>query len=59
MTTPTSAAPGTDPLPARVGFGLLTSILATLLASSSAPTPLYASYQARYRRIRNRSPHGT
>jgi predicted MFS family arabinose efflux permease len=29
-------------------FGLLTSILVTLLASSSAPTPLYATYQARW-----------
>jgi predicted MFS family arabinose efflux permease len=35
-------------LRARVGFGLLTSILVTLLASSSAPTPLYATYQARW-----------
>ena len=31
-----------------VAFGLLTSILVTLLASSSAPTPLYATYQARF-----------
>jgi predicted MFS family arabinose efflux permease len=29
-----------------VAFGLLTSILVSLLASSSAPTPLYATYQA-------------
>jgi MFS family permease len=29
-------------------FVLLTSILVTLLASSSAPTPLYATYQARW-----------
>lgn len=29
-------------------FALLTSILVTLLASSSAPTPLYATYQARW-----------
>lgn len=29
-------------------FALLTSILVTLLASSSAPTPLYAIYQARW-----------
>jgi MFS family permease len=35
-------------LPARVAFALLTSILVTLLASSSAPTPLYATYQARW-----------
>jgi MFS family permease len=29
-------------------FALLTSIIVTLLASSSAPTPLYAIYQARW-----------
>jgi MFS family permease len=37
--------------PARTStaaFALLTSILVTLLASSSAPTPLYATYQARW-----------
>src|SRR6201995_1340896 len=32
----------------RVAFGLLTSILVSLLASSSAPTPLYATYQAQW-----------
>jgi predicted MFS family arabinose efflux permease len=32
----------------RAAFALLTSILVTLLASSSAPTPLYAIYQARW-----------
>jgi predicted MFS family arabinose efflux permease len=32
----------------RAAFGLLTSIILTLLASSSAPTPLYATYQARW-----------
>jgi predicted MFS family arabinose efflux permease len=32
----------------RIAFGLLTSILVSLLASSSAPTPLYATYQARW-----------
>src|ERR1700733_6548349 len=31
-----------------VAFGLLTSILVMLLASSSAPTPLYATYQAQW-----------
>lgn len=31
-----------------VAFGLLTSIMLTLLASSSAPTPLYATYQAEW-----------
>jgi predicted MFS family arabinose efflux permease len=35
-------------LPSRAAFALLTSILVTLLASSSAPTPLYATYQARW-----------
>jgi MFS family permease len=33
---------------ARASFGLLTSILIGLLASSSAPTPLYAIYQAKW-----------
>lgn len=33
---------------AVAAFALLTSILVTLLASSSAPTPLYATYQARW-----------
>jgi predicted MFS family arabinose efflux permease len=32
----------------RVAFGLLTSIMLMLLASSSAPTPLYAVYQAEW-----------
>src|ERR1700734_3793097 len=32
----------------RIAFGLLTSILVSLLASSSAPAPLYATYQARW-----------
>jgi MFS family permease len=35
-------------LSSGAAFGLLTSILVTLLASSSAPTPLYATYQARW-----------
>ncbi|HWF56631.1 MAG TPA: MFS transporter [Solirubrobacteraceae bacterium] len=35
-------------LPDRAAFGLLASILLILLASSSAPTPLYATYQARW-----------
>jgi predicted MFS family arabinose efflux permease len=48
MTALTSTAPTHRALPARVAFGLLTSILVTLLASSSAPTPLYATYQARW-----------
>jgi MFS family permease len=48
MTALSSTAPTSRALPARVGFGLLTSILVTLLASSSAPTPLYATYQVRW-----------
>src|ERR1700722_4229257 len=48
MTTLTSIAPTRRVFPAPVAFGLLTSILVTLLASSSAPTPLYATYQARW-----------
>jgi MFS family permease len=39
---------GTTSLTSGAAFGLLTSILVTLLASSSAPTPLYATYQARW-----------
>jgi MFS family permease len=39
---------GATGLSSGVAFGLLTSILVTLLASSSAPTPLYATYQARW-----------
>jgi MFS family permease len=35
-------------LSSAAAFALLTSILVTLLASSSAPTPLYATYQARW-----------
>lgn len=48
MTTITSTPPIRRTLPPRLAFGLLTSILVTLLASSSAPTPLYATYQARW-----------
>ena len=48
MTTLASTAPTRRVLPARAAFALLTSILVTLLASSSAPTPLYATYQARW-----------
>jgi predicted MFS family arabinose efflux permease len=48
MTALTSTAPTRRTLSAGVAFGLLTSILVTLLASSSAPTPLYATYQARW-----------
>jgi predicted MFS family arabinose efflux permease len=48
MTALTPTAATRRVLPAGVGFGLLTSILVTLLASSSAPTPLYATYQARW-----------
>jgi MFS family permease len=36
---------GTRTLSPTVAFGLLASILVMLLASSSAPTPLYATYQ--------------
>lgn len=34
------------PLPPRAAFALLTSILVSFLAGSSAPTPLYALYQS-------------
>ncbi len=53
--TPTAVAvPSARPrrtawrLSPAVAFALLTSILVSLLASSSAPTPLYATYQARW-----------
>ncbi len=45
MTAHSPVAPTLSP---RVQFGLLASILVTLLAGSSAPTPLYATYQARW-----------
>jgi predicted MFS family arabinose efflux permease len=54
MNTTTVARAATAPhsrarrLSPGIAFGLLTSILVTLLASSSAPTPLYAIYQARW-----------
>src|ERR1700733_9451197 len=38
----------TRTLSPTVAFGLLASIMVMLLASSSAPTPLYATYQARW-----------
>ena len=38
----------TRTLSPTVAFGLLASIMVTLLASSSAPTPLYATYQAQW-----------
>ncbi|MEV5429282.1 MFS transporter [Streptomyces sp. NPDC052701] len=42
--SPGAPAPATTPL-ARVSFVLHASVLATLLAASSAPTPLYPHYQ--------------
>jgi predicted MFS family arabinose efflux permease len=39
---------GARTLSPTVAFGLLASILVMLLASSSAPTPLYATYQAQW-----------
>jgi MFS family permease len=50
MTTTTleRTARATTRLSPAVAFGLLTSILVSLLASSSAPTPLYATYQAHW-----------
>jgi MFS family permease len=53
MTTTTVERLAAWPIAARrlspaIAFGLLTSILVSLLASSSAPTPLYATYQARW-----------
>ena len=54
MTTTTLARPASAArtnarrLSPGIAFGLLTSILVSLLASSSAPTPLYATYQSRW-----------
>jgi predicted MFS family arabinose efflux permease len=54
MTTTTMERPAAarirtaERLSPRIAFGLLTSILVSLLASSSAPTPLYATYQAHW-----------
>ena len=48
LTGARSLVTGTRGLTSGAAFGLLTSILVTLLASSSAPTPLYATYQARW-----------
>ena len=48
LTGARSLVTGTGGLTSGAAFGLLTSILVTLLASSSAPTPLYATYQARW-----------
>src|SRR6202040_1591527 len=44
--TPTPATPTTAPLPRRFAFYLLASIAVSFLAGSSAPTPLYAVYEA-------------
>ena len=43
-----SARTGATTWKSGAAFALLTSTLVTLLASSSAPTPLYATYQARW-----------
>ncbi|MFI1793945.1 MFS transporter [Streptomyces olivaceoviridis] len=46
--SPTHGAPRRRGLGPLASLGLLSSILVSLLASSSAPTPLYALYQARW-----------
>ncbi|MGW2103165.1 MFS transporter [Streptomyces olivaceoviridis] len=46
--SPTHGAPRRRGLGPLASLGLLSSILVSLLASSSAPTPLYAVYQARW-----------
>jgi MFS family permease len=46
--TRTSVRPTTTAAPARAAFALQVSILVLLLAGSSAPTPLYAFYQAEW-----------
>ncbi|MFI1839798.1 MFS transporter [Streptomyces olivaceoviridis] len=46
--SPTHGAPHRRGLGPLASLGLLSSILVSLLASSSAPTPLYAVYQARW-----------
>ncbi|MGV9349957.1 MFS transporter [Streptomyces spiralis] len=46
--SPAHAAPRRRALGSMASLGLLASILVSLLASSSAPTPLYALYQQRW-----------
>ncbi|MFD5543464.1 MFS transporter, partial [Streptomyces sp. NPDC127079] len=41
------AAPG-KPIPPRAAFYVLASVVVSFLAASSAPTPLYATYQAEW-----------
>jgi predicted MFS family arabinose efflux permease len=48
MTALTAPLHRSQTLSPKIAFGLLTSILLMLLASSSAPTPLYATYQAEW-----------
>jgi MFS family permease len=48
LTRARSLVTGATSLSSGAAFALLTSILVTLLASSSAPTPLYATYQQRW-----------
>jgi predicted MFS family arabinose efflux permease len=43
-----TTSPNRRKLPANVGLYLLASIVVSLLAASSAPTPLYAIYQAKW-----------
>ncbi|MER5516284.1 MFS transporter [Streptomyces sp. NPDC002763] len=40
--------PSSKPIPPRAAFYVLASIVVSFLAASSAPTPLYASYQAEW-----------
>ncbi|MGW1877659.1 MFS transporter [Streptomyces sp. NPDC001975] len=40
--------PSSRPIPPRAAFYVLASIVVSFLAASSAPTPLYASYQAEW-----------
>ena len=47
-TTGAPSAPGARRLPAPAAFALLASLLVTFLSASSAPTPLYSTYQAEW-----------
>ncbi|MGW7243011.1 MFS transporter [Streptomyces sp. NPDC054804] len=40
--------PASKPIPPRAAFYVLASVVVSFLAASSAPTPLYASYQAEW-----------
>ena len=48
MEQPERTAASTRPIPPRAAFYVLASVVVSFLAASSAPTPLYATYQAEW-----------